>query len=73
MAVSADQDRRPWPVMAEIGQETGQDHRVLHASGTHPRPEAGRHQGVRGAFENEQREVARALVVLVMQANSCWP
>lgn len=46
MAVAADQDMRPWPVVPQVGQEPGQDHCVLRARGPRAWPEAGGHQGV---------------------------
>ena len=46
MAVAANQDMRPWPVAPQVGQEPGQDHRVLRASGPRARAAAGGHQGV---------------------------
>ena len=55
------------PVAPQIGQEPDQDHGVLCAGGTRPRTEGGGHQRVRGPFENEQRQVAIAPVVMVIE------
>src|SRR5262245_9475031 len=46
MTIPADQDMGLGPVAPQIGQEPDQDHRVLSASWTLPRSEAGGHQGV---------------------------
>ena len=51
----------------EIGQEADQDHRILRARGTLPRSEEGGYQGVRGPFENKQRQIAMTLVMMVIE------
>src|SRR5205807_3173682 len=55
------------PVAPQRGQEPDQDHGVLYASGTRPRTEVGGQQRVRGPCENEQRQVAIAPVVMVIE------
>src|SRR5262249_22896176 len=67
MTVSANEDMGPWPVAPQIGQESDQDHCVFRAGRTRPRTEAGGHQRVRGPLENEQREIAIVLVVMVIE------
>lgn len=67
VAVTADQDRSLGPVAPQIGQEPDEDHGVLGACGTLAWPEAGGHQGVCSTFENEQRQIAIALVVMVIE------
>src|SRR5262245_47004884 len=67
MTIAADQEMGPWPVATEIGQEADQDHRILCAGRPLPRTEEGGHQGVRGPFKNQQRQIAITLVVMVLE------
>src|SRR5499427_9279740 len=67
MTVTADQDMGVRPVAPEIGQESDHDHGILRAGRALPRPKTGGHQGVRGAFKNEQRQVAMTLVMMVIE------
>ena len=67
MTVATDQDMGPGPVAPKSGQQPDQDHGILCPRGPFPWAEASGHQGMRGAFENEQRQIAITLIVMVIE------
>ena len=67
MTVPTDEDMGPWPVPPQRGEEPDQDHGVFGAGGALARAEAGGHQGMGGAFENEQGQIAIAPIVVVIE------
>src|SRR5215813_11908989 len=72
MTIAADQDMGRGPMAPEIREEADQDHRIFRARGALPRSEEGGDQGVRGPFENKQRQIAMTLVtdgVSLLQTN----
>ena len=73
MAVPPDQDMGPGPVATQEGEESHQDHRVLRAGGPRARAETGRHQRVGSPFENEERQIAIALIVMVIEGEFLLP
>ncbi len=73
MTVPTDEDMGPRPVAPQIGQEPDHHHRVFCADRALPRTEAGGHQCMRGAFENEEGQVAIALVVMVIEGELLLP
>jgi hypothetical protein len=66
VASPADEEMRLGPVALERSQEPADNHRVLGACGTLAWPEAGGPQGRERACANAQRQIARALVVMVI-------
>ena len=56
-----------WPVAPQIGQESDHGHGVLSAGRPLARSQAGGHQGMRGTLENEEGQIAIALVVMVIE------
>src|SRR2546428_6525818 len=58
MTIAPDKDVRVRPVVTQIREEPGQDHRIFCPAGTGPGAQVGRDQGVRGPFKNEEWKIA---------------
>src|SRR5205823_1144737 len=67
MAVAADQDMRVGPALTQVRQETGQNHGILRACGACPGPEVRCDQRMRRALKDKKRQIAIALVVMVIE------
>src|SRR5438094_3973539 len=67
MAVPADQDMGVGPAMTQVRQETGQNHGILRACGACPGPEVRCDQRMRRALKDKKRQIAIALVVMVIE------
>ena len=73
MAISTHQDVGLGPVATEIGQETGQDHRVLRAGRPRARAEVRHDQCMGGPFKNEERQITIVLIVMVIERKFLLP
>ena len=67
MAVPADQDMGVGPVAPQIGRSRTKIMAFSAPGGAGARAEVGGHQGVRGPFENEERQIAIVLIVMVIE------
>ena len=67
MTIATDEDMGQGPLAPESGQEAVQDHRILRRRRPLPRAQEGGHQSVRGAFKNQQWQIAITLVVMVIE------
>ena len=67
MTLATDKDVRVRPVVTQIRQEPGQDHRIFCPTGTGARAQGGRDQGVRGPCKNEDWEIAMVLIVMIIE------
>src|SRR5256885_1642187 len=65
MTIATDQDVRVGPVASQIRQQADQDHGIFGPGGTGARAQVGGDQGMRGALENEEREIAIVLIVMI--------
>ena len=73
MTIATDQDVGVGPVAAQIGQEPDQDHGIFGPGGAGARAQVGRDERVRGAFENEQRQIAIVLIVMIIEGELLLP
>jgi hypothetical protein len=73
MPVPTDEEMGPRPGAPQRGQVPDHPHRVFCAERALPRTAAGGHAGRRGACENEARQIARALGVLVIEGELLRP
>jgi hypothetical protein len=67
MTVTAHENRGLRPVAPQIREEADQAHRIFHATGPLPRPEARHHSGMGGPCANAQRQRAITLIVMVRE------
>ena len=67
MTVTADQDVRVGPMLPQRGQEPNQEHGIFHPSRAGARAQEGRDQRVGGPFENEERQIAMVLIVMIIE------
>jgi hypothetical protein len=73
VTVATAEDMGSGPVAPQRGQEPDQDHRVFRADRTPPRTEAGGYSRMRRPFENDEGQIAIALVVLVIEGELLLP
>ena len=67
MTVAADQDVGVGPVVTQIGQQPDQDHGIFGPGGAGARAQVGRDQRMGGPFENEERQRAMVLIVMIIE------
>lgn len=71
--VPTDVDVGVGPVATQRGQEAHQDHGIFGPRGAGTRPQGGRDERMGGSFENEQRQVAMILIVMVIKGKLLLP
>jgi len=73
MTVAAHQDRGPWPVATQEGEESDADHGMLRAEGPCARAEAGRHQRPCKPLEDHKRPGAIMRIIMVGERQLLLP
>jgi len=73
MPIAADEDGGGGPATAPIGQEPPADHGLFAPRGAHARAHGGGDQGVRGPWENAQRQGTIARIVMVIAGKLLLP
>jgi len=68
MTIATDQNMGVRPMVAQIRQQPDQDHRIFGSSRAGPWAQVGRDQRVRGPFENEERQIAMVLIVMIIES-----
>ena len=67
MTIAADQNVGVGPVVSQIRQQPDQDHGIFGPSRAGARTQVGRDEGMRGPFENEERQIAMVLIVMIIE------
>jgi len=67
MPIATDQEVRLRPVVAQIRQEPGEEHRIVCPARPGTRAQGGGDEGVRGPCKNEAWKIAIVLVVMIIE------
>ena len=73
MTIAADQNVGVGPVVPQIRQQPDQDHRIFGPRRAGARTQVGRDQGMRRPFENEERQIAMVLIVMIIEGKLLLP
>jgi hypothetical protein len=67
MTIAADQDMGVGPVAPQIRQQPDQDHGIFGPARAGARTQVRRDEGMRCPFDNEERQIAMVLIVMIIE------